>query len=107
VGIITQGTTVNRRIRSRLVTTASAAGWALLACDAFISDETLNLTDGQSVLTATVAATGSLVLAGWARSRPVSEIHDIAYQAGRRQGRIDATVTRNGDVIPFRSRAEG
>lgn len=95
---------MNRRIRRRITATATTAAWVLLACDAFLSDEVLNLNDGESVFTATAAATGSLILAGWARSRPVSEIHEIAYEAGRRQGQIEATVTRSGDVVPFRSR---
>lgn len=55
-----------------------------------------------------IAMVGTLMLFVGARAKPVHEVYSIGYDAGRRQGQIDALVSQSRDsVVPFRSRSTG
>lgn len=95
-----------RRIRNGAVAVATIAAWAVLAVDAVLDDSVVNVTDGQSMLAACVAVAGSLTLAGWARSRPVTEVYEMGYEVGKRQARTERAMKDAAkNVVRFRRRA--
>lgn len=98
---------MNRRICRPAVTIATTVAWATLLVDGILDDATLQLSDGASMLAGCAAVSGSLIIAGWRRSRPVAEVYDMAYEAGRRHAQIEGAVSRSTDsvVVQFRSRA--
>lgn len=107
-GVSRRGHDVNRQTRALLVAGPTTGAWLLLIGDAVLAESVMNLSDGMSVLVATIAATGSLVLAGWARARPAADMYTMGYDAGRRQAKIDAVaekVSQSSVVVQFRQRS--
>ena len=86
---------MNTRTRGLLVAAPTTAAWVLLTADAVLPDLVIDLADGMSILTASVAATGSLILAGWARARPVAEVYDLGYEPADATERSTPPRTRS------------
>lgn len=86
----------------RTIAGATIAAWFLLAADAVPG---VSLGPAQ-VFIAVTAGVGAIVLAITSTSRPVTEVWEAGFEAGRRQAKIEESTERAGRsrvVVPFRS----
>lgn len=97
---------MNGRTRGRIVAALTVAAWLILAADAFLSDAWLNLSPGLSMLVSSIAICGTAFIFTGLRAKPVAEVYQAGYDAGRRQGRMEqATRDVTDNVVRMRRRA--